>query len=123
MSQESSFDRIIANLNKDGSDWAKQQLKQMTKMSPTSLKVAVRQMEEGARRNLRECLEMEYQLCLRFTSQSDFMEGVRAVLIDRGDTPKWKPDSVEKVDQALVDWYFKPLPNDDKLVLPDFSKL
>ena len=92
-------------------------------MSPSALKIAVRQMQEGATKNLRECLEMEYQLCLRFTSQNDFMEGVRAVLIDRGSTPKWKPESIEKVDQALVDWYFKPLPSDEKLELPDFSKL
>jgi hypothetical protein len=108
-------------LEKDGSDWAKQQLKLMTKMSPTSLKVAIKQMDFGARKSLRECLEMEYQLCLRFTSQHDFMEGVRALLIDRGDTPKWKPDSHSKIDDAMIEWYFKPLPEDEKLELPDFS--
>lgn len=121
--KESSFEKILSNLEKDGSDWAKQQLKLMSKMSPSSLKVAIKQLELGAQKNLKECLEMEYQLCLRFTSQNDFAEGVRAILIDRGDTPKWKPDSHDKVDQSLVDWYFKPLPNDEKLVLPDFSKL
>lgn len=115
------MEEILSNLEKDGSDWAKQQLKLMAKMSPTSLKVAIRQMREGARKNLKECLEMEYQLCLRFTSQNDFMEGVRTVLIDRGDTPKWKPDSYQKIDDSLVDWYFKPLPEDEKLVLPEIS--
>lgn len=46
----SSLEEIIQNLEKDNSDWSKQQLKLLAKMSPTSLKVAVRQLELGSKK-------------------------------------------------------------------------
>ena len=120
---ESSLEKIMYNLEKDGSEWSKQQLKLLNKMSPSSLKVAIKQLELGFNKSLKECLEMEYQLCLRFCTKCDFSEGVRAVLIDRGDTPKWSPDKISDVNQNLVDWYFNALPEDDKLILTNPSKL
>ncbi len=114
---ESSLEAIIGNLEKENSDWSKQQLKLINKMSPTSLKVAIKQLELGAKMSLRECLQMEYQLCLRFTKANDFSEGVRALLVDKGDKPKWKPATYQEVSKEIVDWYFKPLEDDDKLVL------
>ncbi len=120
---ESRLEKIIENLEKENSDWSKQQLKLLSKMSPSSLKVAIKQLEVGLNKSLKECLEMEYQLCLRFCSKNDFSEGVRAVLIDRGDKPKWSPANLNEIDDKLIDWYFKPLPEDDKLILPNSSKL
>jgi 3-hydroxyisobutyryl-CoA hydrolase len=120
---ESRLEKIIENLEKENSDWSKQQLKLLSKMSPSSLKVAIKQLEVGLNKSLKECLEMEYQLCLRFCSKNDFSEGVRAVLIDRGDKPKWSPASLNDIDDKLIDWYFKPLSEDDKLILPNSSKL
>ena len=120
---ETKLEKIISNLEKDSSDWSKQQLKLINKMSPTSLKVAVRQLELGLTKNLKECFEMEYQLGLRFVVGNDFLEGVRAVLIDRGDKPKWKPASISEVDDQTVNWFFTPLPEDEKLILENTSKL
>ena len=120
---ESRLEKIIENLEKENSDWSKQQLKLLSKMSPSSLKVAIRQLEIGSNKSLKDCLEMEYQLCLRFCKKNDFPEGVRAVLIDRGDTPKWSPASFKEIDDKLIDWYFKSLPEDDKLILTNPSKL
>lgn len=114
----SSLEEIIENLEKENNDWSKQQLKFMSKMSPTSLKVAVKQLSLGLNKSLKECLEMEYQLGLRFAERSDFMEGVRVVLVDRGDKPKWNPQSYKEINESAVDWFFKPLPDDDKLNLP-----
>jgi 3-hydroxyisobutyryl-CoA hydrolase len=120
---ESSLEKIYANLEKENSEWSKQQLKLLNKMSPTALKIAIRQLEEGSKKSLKECLEMEYQLCHRFTSANDFFEGVRCVLIDKGDKPQWKPQAYKEVTNEMVDWYFNPLKSDDKLILQEYSKL
>jgi enoyl-CoA hydratase len=41
----------------------------------------------------------------------DFFEGVRAVVIDKDNTPAWRPDSLEAVSEAAVAAYFAPLPD------------
>ncbi len=120
-----SLEQIVVNLEQDNSDWAKQQLKSMEKMSPLSLKIAVRQMREGSgKASLKECLEMEFLLAQKFARKSDFSEGVRALLVDKGDKPKWNPNNFRDIDSGLVDWYFKfDEPNFEKLFVANGSKL
>jgi hypothetical protein len=113
-----SLEAIISNLEKDGSDWAKQQIKILGQMSPTALKIAFKQFQLGARKNLKECLDMEYKLMLPvFCHYTDLAEGIRALIIDRDNNPKWRPDSIDKVDEQLIDSYIHS--NEEKLILPD----
>lgn len=65
--------------------------------------------------DLKKCLEMEYMLVQRFMADSDFSEGVRAVLVDKGATPSWSPSTHGEVSAERVDWFFKSLPTDEKL--------
>jgi 3-hydroxyisobutyryl-CoA hydrolase len=65
-----TLEGIIEALRTDGSDWAKQQLEMLHKMSPTSMKVTIRQLEEGGKLNLKEDLEMEYRISQRFMVRS-----------------------------------------------------
>jgi enoyl-CoA hydratase/carnithine racemase len=44
----------------------------------------------GARRTLRECLDAELQLTPTIIRTLDFIEGVRAALVDRDRNPAWK---------------------------------
>lgn len=53
---------------------------------------------------------MDFRLVNRFCEDSDFFEGVRCVLIDKTDKPKWNYKSYEEVPQSLVDKYFSNLP-------------
>ena len=46
---------------------------------------------------------------------NDFYEGVRTVLIDRKDKPKWTFKSPLDVPSSLVDEYFAELPKDREL--------
>lgn len=117
-----SVEEIIENLSKDGSDWAKKQLELFAKMSPLSVKVSFKQLQLGAKKSLKECLEMEYQMGWRFAQKSDFVEGVRVVLVDKGAKPNWNPPTLQQVTQEQVDWFFSQQPGDDKLVIPE-SKL
>jgi 3-hydroxyisobutyryl-CoA hydrolase len=121
---EPSLERIIEKLEQDNSDWAKQQLKLLSKMSPTSLKVSIKQLEQGAKKSLKECLEMEYLLAQKFAIKSDFLEGVRALLVDKCGKPSWNPANYKEINDEYVDWYFKPDSNlDSNLFKTNGSKL
>ena len=54
-----------------------------------------------------------YCSCPRFSKFGD--EIIRALLIDKGKNPQWKPDSLEKVTSDIVKRYFAPLPDDREL--------
>ncbi|RMZ93246.1 3-hydroxyisobutyryl- mitochondrial-like [Brachionus plicatilis] len=119
-----TIEEMISELEADDSEWSRQQLKLLSKMSPTSLKITLKQLQLGKNMNLKEAFELEHQLCLRFTSfNSDFLEGVRCVLVDKGDKPKWNPSSIKEIDEKTVNWYFDPLPNDRNINLLSSSKL
>ncbi|XP_062908062.1 3-hydroxyisobutyryl-CoA hydrolase, mitochondrial isoform X2 [Mobula hypostoma] len=104
-----SVEEIMENLIQDGSPFALQHLKILKKMSPTSMKITFQQLEEGARKNLSEVLMMEYRLSQACMKGHDFYEGVRAVLIDKDQSPKWKPATLEEVTEEYLSSCFKSL--------------
>jgi len=113
-----SVEEMVDRLEGEQGDLAKKSLKALKAASPTSLKVAHRQIREGAKAsNLGEVLSMEHRLVTRCCEDSDFYEGVRATLVDRDNKPVWKPGSLAEVTEERVDWYFSPLPQDRELVL------
>lgn len=110
-----SVEEIVKNLHAEGSEWAMSTLKLISKMSPTSLKITLHQLRLGKTMNLRECLQMEFRLAAHCCIDSDFKEGVRALLIDKDQQPKWKPETIEKVSPEHVNRFFLPLPDNDEL--------
>ncbi len=54
----STLEEILNGLEEDNSDWSKQQLKLLAKMSPTSLKVSIKQLRAGAQMDLKSGLQM-----------------------------------------------------------------
>nr|XP_009490301.1 PREDICTED: 3-hydroxyisobutyryl-CoA hydrolase, mitochondrial [Pelecanus crispus] len=108
-----SMEELVQNLKQDGSPFAIKQLETINKMSPTSLKLTLRQLREGASMSLQDVLTMEYRLSQACMRGHDFYEGVRAVLIDKDQSPKWKPAALEEVSDEFVDDCFKPLGNND----------
>ncbi len=102
---------IFAALAADGSDWAKAQRAILETKSPQALKVTFRQLREGAARaTFAEEMAVEYRLAIRVVARPDFQEGVRAVIVDKDNAPRWTPASLEAVDDALLDALFAPLP-------------
>lgn len=104
-------------IQKLNTDWAKQTLATLRKMSPLALKVTLEQMRQGAVKNCAECFQMEYRLSSRLTARPDFVEGVRSVLIDKDRNPKWEITELSAVTPELVKSFFEPLPEDQELVL------
>ena len=93
---------IMAMLAAEGTDWARSQAELLHRMSPTSLAVTLDLLRRGAGMDLPACLEMELRLTRAVTRHPDFAEGVRAVLIDKDNAPRWQPPGMGEVDPAAV---------------------
>ncbi|XP_069589896.1 3-hydroxyisobutyryl-CoA hydrolase, mitochondrial isoform X2 [Ranitomeya imitator] len=111
-----SVEEIIENLKQDESPFALQQLKTLSKMSPTSLKVTFRQLKNGSSLTLQEVLTMEYRLSQASMRGHDFYEGVRAVLLDKDQNPKWKPEQLKDVTDEYLDSCFASLGKNDLIL-------
>ncbi len=100
--------RLEAETGTNG-DWAGKQAAIMRAKSPTSLAIALRQMKEGAERDFEECMRIEYRIVNRVVEGLEFFEGVRAVIIDKDNAPRWQPATIEELSEAEIDAYFAPL--------------
>ncbi|HEX6740425.1 MAG TPA: enoyl-CoA hydratase/isomerase family protein [Sphingomicrobium sp.] len=101
---------VCAALKADGSDWAATELATLGTKSPLSCKVTLRLMEEGANRaSFEDEMRAEYALASRVVRTHDFREGVRALLIDKDNSPQWDPPTPERVDEEMLDVLFAPL--------------
>jgi enoyl-CoA hydratase len=89
--------------------WAEQVLRDLARCSPTSLAVTHRHVRSAGGLDLRQVLVENYRLASRFMQGHDFYEGVRALLIDRDQAPKWQPANLAGVTQEMVEAYFAPL--------------
>ncbi|XP_069010989.1 3-hydroxyisobutyryl-CoA hydrolase, mitochondrial [Embiotoca jacksoni] len=109
----SSVEGIMHNLQADGSEFAKKQAEILSKMSPTSLKITHKQLQEGGALSLEDVLVMEYRLSQACMRGCDFHEGVRAVLVDKDQNPKWNPPTLEEVSDQSLDQCFSSLGDKD----------
>lgn len=104
---------ILATLEADDSKWARKELATLRAKSPLTMKVALRQIAQAkALTDFAEEMRIEYRLASRIIMEPDFAEGVRAVLIDKDNTPHWKPATPEGISEAKLDELFAPLPPD-----------
>lgn len=105
---------IVAALNANGSEWAAKQSETIASKSPETVKVALRQVRDGAAcETFEDNMRMEYRIGWRKVQSADFLEGVRAVIIDKDHAPKWRPDTLEGVSVADVARYFEPLGDEE----------
>ena len=102
-----SVAEIMAALVADGGDWAMKELATLRTKSPLSMAVALRQLHEGAAMpDFASEMAQEYAIGARVVHTPDFIEGVRALIVDKDNAPQW----VKQVDPAQVDGIFAPMP-------------
>ena len=104
-----SLSDLLGALQRDGGDFARETLETLTRMSPTSLLVTFEQMKRGRELDFDDNLKMEFRLARRLVGSLDFLEGVRAQIIDKDRNPKWSPGALSDVSDADIAAYFGPL--------------
>lgn len=124
LAQREQIDRLFASdrlddvctaLAADDGAWAQKQLAVLKTKSPQTCKVSLRLLAESLKlSDFAEEMRMEYRIASRICRSHDFIEGVRALIIDKDNAPKWNPATPEGVTDVLVDGYFAPLPADEE---------
>ena len=106
---------ILEALENAGSDWARRTREKILSKSPTSTRIAARQVRTGGALSFEDCMRLEYRLARFCMTHGDFYEGVRAVLVDRDNAPEWSPATLEEASEDFVAPAFEPL-GDEELV-------
>ncbi len=89
-----SVEEILKRLSAAPQDWAKEALAAMERAAPLSLRVTLQQMREGASLDFDAAMRREFRLTWRMLEGQTFLEGVRALLIDKDKSPKWEPPTL-----------------------------
>ena len=109
------YEDILAALDADGSDWAIRERDTLGTKSPQTCKVALRQLAEGrAMHSFADEMRQEFAIGSRVVAMHDFLEGVRALIIDKDNAPRWNPATPEAVSADWIDAIFAPLPANEE---------
>ncbi len=92
------------------SDWAKKTLADFEVRSPLAMKATLAAITRARKLGtLEEALDVELRLCSHLYEHGEFIEGVRALLVDKDKSPKWSPSRLEDVTPAMVEALFQPV--------------
>ncbi len=114
---------ILAALEREASSgsedaaWAEKTSATLRAKSPLSLKIALAQVRRGATWDFETCMRAEFRIVSRVVHGVDFYEGVRAVIVEKDNAPRWQPASLAEVSEPQVERYFAPL-GEKELPLP-----
>lgn len=104
-----TMEAILSSLSTASHPLMKTAYESLQKKSPMSLKVTLAALLKGNTLTFDACMEQEYCLVNHFLHNHDFFEGIRALIIDKDQKPTWRPSSLEKVTDAMVQAYFQPI--------------
>ncbi|MCX8474896.1 MAG: enoyl-CoA hydratase/isomerase family protein [Sphingomonas sp.] len=110
-----TVERILASLKADGSFWALAQLATLRTKSPQACKVSLRLVRKGRHMpSFEDEMRQEFAVASRVVQRPDFAEGVRAVIVDKDNAPRWQPAMPEGVTDHVINQIFAPLPADEE---------
>ncbi|MEM6594402.1 MAG: enoyl-CoA hydratase/isomerase family protein [Pseudomonadota bacterium] len=95
---------IFKNLNCDTSEFSQNALKALGRNAPMAMACGVQIIRRlRSATSIRQALDMEFRYTYRAMEQGDFLEGIRAAIIDRDRNPNWShaaPDQVPSIEVA-----------------------
>ena len=121
VAHRADIDRLFASdrlediyyaLAADPGEFARQTLATLKTKSPQTMKVSLKLLLDGrAMATFEDEMRQEYAVGARVVQRHDFLEGVRAVIVDKDHAPRWNPDTPERVTDHVIDQIFAPLPD------------
>jgi enoyl-CoA hydratase len=103
-----TLEEIVARLRACRAENAQAALDVMCKASPTSLKVTLRNIRSAAAFDrVEQSFAQDYRIALACIAGHDFIEGIRAAIIDKDRNPRWRPDKIEAVTGEIIDRHFR----------------
>ena len=112
---QSSVEAVLAALDlevrtaSDQAKWSAELAQIIGSKSPISLKLSFAQMRYGRHHSFEDCMRTEFRIVSRIVYGHDMAEGVRAVIVDKDNNPRWNPKDLEAVSDTMIERYFEPL--------------
>lgn len=122
---EAVIEFLANESNREGNEWVKETIKSLKRSSPTGLKMTFQSIRQGCNQTLSECLKKEFRLTintLRGVISNDMYEGIRAIMIEKDNSPKWNPP-LDEVTNEKLNLVFKPFNEEFELQLPAENKI
>jgi enoyl-CoA hydratase len=115
---EAVFDRpsvaaIEVAAKREPTGWGAEQWRLIEGRSPTSVHLAFAQLARGRALSFDDAMRLEYRIVHRILAGHDFFEGVRAVVVDKDQAPRWRPARLDEVDEGAIEAYFAELEGGD----------
>jgi enoyl-CoA hydratase len=107
-----SLHRESQNIS-DHAEWSARTAQTIRTKSPTSLVLALAQMRYGRIHSFEACMAAEFRIVSRIVYGSDMAEGVRAVIVDKDNAPRWSPGDLGAVPDDAIARHFAALPADE----------
>ena len=100
---------VMASLEGDDSEFAQKALAAMRQRSPLMMCVTRELLRRGAALDVAECLRMERTMVRHNFEHGEVLEGVRALVIDKDNAPRWNPPTLDEVSAEMVERFFTPV--------------
>jgi enoyl-CoA hydratase len=101
---------IVKRLRASGDDAARVALATIETVSPTALKITLRNIRSAVSfQRMEQSFQLDYRVALACVAGHDFIEGIRAAIVDKDRRPAWRPDTLEAVTANIVERHFQSL--------------
>ncbi len=109
------YEDVLAALAADETEWAAKELATLRTKSPQTCKVTLALLRQGgAQTDFADEMRVEYRIACHVCQRHDFIEGVRALIVDKDHSPRWDPPTAAAVPDRLIDQIFAPLAGDEE---------
>ena len=88
--------------------WIDRGVATMQRGCPTSVGILIEQLRRAGNLGLAECFHMEMSIATHCARNTDFAEGVRALIIEKDNQPSWRFGDIDGLDPAHVLAHFDP---------------
>jgi enoyl-CoA hydratase len=103
-----TVEEIVARLAASEDNEARAALEALRKVSPTSLKITLRNIRSALSfERVEQSFQQDFRMSLACVAGHDFVEGIRAAIVDKDRNPVWRPDTLAGVTADIVERHFR----------------